>query len=69
MECGGKVHFCSNCKRLIDYALTTQHKERLYVEINPKVPAPDNRVVIPLCDNCKDTLSSELGIDGFIIEL
>ncbi len=68
MESAGVIHFCSSCKRLLDFALTTKHKDNLYVEINPQAEPPPGKIVIPLCDVCRSTLQEELGIDGFTTE-
>ena len=67
-ESAGSIEFCQNCKRLIDYALTTDHQHHLYIQINKEVPSPENRVVIPVCDVCHNMLTENLsGIDGFIV--
>jgi hypothetical protein len=69
-ECAGKIDFCFNCKRLLDYALTTEHRHNLYIQINKEVPAPENRIMIPVCENCQAMLEEHLpGLDGFIVEI
>jgi hypothetical protein len=69
-ELAGTIEFCMTCKRLIDYALITEHKHRLYIQIDKEVPAPDNRIIIPLCETCQNMLEEHVGdLDGFIIEI
>ena len=69
-ELAGSINFCMTCKRLLDYALTTEYKHRLYIQINKEVPAPDNRVVVPLCEACQNMLDENVGnLDGFIVEI
>lgn len=66
----GRIEFCMTCKRLLDYALTTEHRHRLYIQINKEVPAPDNKVIIPLCEACENMLEENIGyLDGFIVEI
>jgi hypothetical protein len=64
-----RTEFCAGCKQLIDYALATPLRHKLYIEINPEVEPPDGRAAIPLCEECKTKLMEELGIDGFVIEI
>jgi hypothetical protein len=69
-ELVGKIDFCMSCKRLVDYSLTTIHRHQLYIQINEEVEAPNNRVAIPVCENCQAMLMEHLpGIDGFIVEI
>lgn len=68
MEFGGGIDFCPNCRRLLDYALSTNHKDNLYIQINKEVDSPENRVIIPLCDVCQRTCQEYLpGVDGFLV--
>ena len=68
MEATENINFCYECKKLIDYALLTPLRNRLYIEINPEVEAPEGRTSITLCEVCQMRLKEELGIDGFVIE-
>jgi hypothetical protein len=68
LEFGGKINFCINCKRLIDYALNTKHKNHLYIQINKEVPPPNGRITVPVCEVCHKMLTDNItGVDGFII--